>query len=581
MSRRRWEAVLAVLLSAVGFASAAFGLARHRAFWSPDSGLRYVQVEALIRQGYRRVSIPYPGARFDPEGEHLPFSNWFMVQRGGEVYIVYPPYFPALASLPYRVLGFLGLFVLPVAGVVAILWATAQFAHRLPPPWPVLSVVAVLGTPLAAYGVLFWDHAPMAALTTGAAAFALSAGIRRLLWPAFLSGLLAGLGVWLRTEAYLFATTLFFATWILFGRRTAAWIAAGSLVPAVAVWVLNGFLFGHPLGLKGEAALGGRVAEVALAHQEVWAWLRRRLLVAYDLLASTERGETSESLQRIIPSLTVTGAVLGGGVLLWWGGRKRDPTRVVAGAVLAVSAPVWLAARQEHMIGLLPTMPFVAAVSLSLPCPAPEARFPLFLALLYTATVMATASTGGLQWGPRYLLPAIPLFVWAAFVALARFADHWPDGGRALRFAAGLLVAGGIAIQVVGVSTMHSSVATLAALSEEVERRSAPVLVSGAEPLLRAVAPLYFRKVLLRVQGPEALRSLVRKLAQARVREWTYIPFTGPRFDRTQIERWSEEGDWRFRVVRDETLPMAFIAEAREYRAVTPVRLITYRRSNL
>jgi hypothetical protein len=61
------------------------------------------------------------------------------------------------------------------------------------------------------------------------------------------------------------------------------------------------------------------------------------------------------------------------------------------------------------------------------------------------------------------------------------------------------------------------------------------------------------------------------------VREWTYIPFTGARFDRTQIERWSEEGDWRFRVVRDEILPMAFVAEARDYRAVTSVRLITYR----
>lgn len=485
MRERRWGALAAVTLSAVGLASAACVLARHRAFWSADSALRYVQVEALIRQGYRRGSVPYPARRLDPRGEHLPFSRWFMVWRGGEVYIVYPPYFPALASLPYRVLGVPGLFALPVAGVVATLWGTARFACGVPAPWPVLAVLAVLGTPLTVYGLLFWDHAPMVALTTGAAAFALAGGVRGSPWSAFLAGALAGLGLWVRTEAYLFMGALLLATWRTFGRRTAAWVAIGSLLPAVAVWALNGTLFGHPLGLKGEVAVGGRVAEVASAQREAWAWLRGRLLVAYDLLASTGQTETQGSDLRILPSLAVAGTVLGGSALLAWGARSRDPIRTVAGAALAVLGPVWLAVRGQPMTGLLPTMPLVAGVPLATGVSASEVRFPLRTALLYTGAVMLTASVGGLQWGPRYLLPAVPLLGWAGVVAFARLSREWPGGARTLRLSMALLVGGGLIVQAAGTVLVRSSLVTLEMLSREVEQRSAPVLVSGAEPVLR------------------------------------------------------------------------------------------------
>ncbi|MCS7172727.1 MAG: hypothetical protein N0A24_04870 [Armatimonadetes bacterium] len=138
-------------------------------------------------------------------------------------------------------------------------------------------------------------------------------------------------------------------------------------------------------------------------------------------------------------------------------------------------------------------------------------------------------------------------------------------------------MAGGLTVQAAGLLAIRSDVASLGALCGEVERRSGPVLVSGAEPVLRALAPLYFRRVLLRVNGPEALQDLVRTLSRHRVREWTYVPFTGTRFDREQIERWSKETGWPFRAVRDEVLPVAFVAEAQDYRALTQVRLITYR----
>ncbi|MDR7563722.1 MAG: hypothetical protein QN134_09275 [Armatimonadota bacterium] len=110
-----------------------------------------------------------------------------------------------------------------------------------------------------------------------------------------------------------------------------------------------------------------------------------------------------------------------------------------------------------------------------------------------------------------------------------------------MHLAVAILTAGGLTVQAAGVLAVRSDGAALVALQDAIERRSAPVLVSGAEPVLRALAPLYFRRVLLRVDGPEALRDLVRTLSRYRVREWTYVPFTGARFDRRRIERWSEE----------------------------------------
>lgn len=211
------------------------------------------------------------------------------------------------------------------------------------------------------------------------------------------------------------------------------------------------------------------------------------------------------------------------------------------GAGVAVLGPVYAAVTGQHLMGLLPTMPFVAALPLAVGNPSPEVRYPLLVGSLYFAAVLATASVGGLQWGPRYLLPAIPLIVWAAVAALAPLSRSWPHGARAMHLAVAILTAGGLTVQAAGVLAVRSDGAALVALQDAIERRSAPVLVSGAEPVLRALAPLYFRRVLLRVDGPEALRDLVRTLSRYRVREWTYVPFTGARFDRRRIERWSEE----------------------------------------
>lgn len=281
-------------------------------------------------------------------------------------------------------------------------------------------MAAVLGTPVAVYGLLFWDHAPAAGLGEGAAALIMASGLRDPGALAFLAGVLGGLGVWLRTEMYLFALALVLGAWRVFGKHVAARIAVGALVSAMGVWILNASLFGHPLGLKGEAAVGARVAEIRSVARAAGTWVRHRLLVLYDLLGSTERPQNGEHPERVSASLMHAGTVVAGGILLAWGIRGQDGVRTLAGAVVAVLGPVSAAVGGQHLMGLLPTVPLMATLLLTARAPFPEVRFPLLVASFHTAAVLATGSVGGLQWGPRYLLPAVPLFVWATIAALAR-----------------------------------------------------------------------------------------------------------------------------------------------------------------
>ncbi|TMI78489.1 MAG: hypothetical protein E6H04_12350 [Bacillati bacterium ANGP1] len=84
-------------------------LVRTGAFWSPDSAVRFVQVESLLRSHYRDLAVPYPAASLDPAGQYFPLGGWFHFQRAGRFYLAYQPYFAMASALFYRFVGLPGL----------------------------------------------------------------------------------------------------------------------------------------------------------------------------------------------------------------------------------------------------------------------------------------------------------------------------------------------------------------------------------------------------------------------------------------------------------------------------------------
>jgi len=187
----------------------------------------------------------------------------------------------------------------------------------------------------------------------------------------------------------------------------------------------------------------------------------------------------------------------------------------------------------------------------------------------YVLGVAVVGSVGGLQWGSRYLLPAVPVLGWLAGRWVA---EVWEDAR--LRGAVVLtlvcVVAAGLALQVLGLRFVRHSLDTLRAVEDALRSTRYEVVATGFEPLFRSLGGLYFQKKLMAVDSPEALRSLVRRLGERKVAGWTYVPRFGRGFDARTVEEWIREGPWRFRVVDDRT-PMVV-----EFGGVQELRLVTY-----
>ncbi len=83
---------------------------------------------------------------------------------------------------------------------------------------------------------------------------------------------------------------------------------------------------------------------------------------------------------------------------------------------------------------------------------------------------------------------------------------------------------------------------------------------------------LYFDRILMAVDGPQELRTLVESLAAHRVRQWTYVPFSGAAFDARVVEQWTRSASWRFRVAGDATPGV----DVQERGGGFTLRLVTY-----
>lgn len=262
-----------------------------------------------------------------------------------------------------------------------------------------------VGTPLAVYGVVFWDHAPVAVLSSGGllllARGAQAGSDRTIFW----GGVLVGAATWFRNEAYLFAAAAVGAWTLAVGRKHLGSLVAGLACGAAPAWALNWQLYGHALGLKGLAA-------VEAAHSRLGGegWLWDRALVAYDALVSTEDFVNARSPTRVFASLAISVVWVTSAMLLALGTRSGNAVSIVCAGVGVAGTSLWLWASRWEIMGLLPAVPALVVLSLWKPHDRWE-RLTGWVAGLYVLGVLAVGSTGGLQWGPRYLLPVVPPLV--------------------------------------------------------------------------------------------------------------------------------------------------------------------------
>jgi hypothetical protein len=548
------SALVAVGVCAAVYVAAAIAMSKPGGFWSPDSAVRFVQVESLLRTGFRTVAIPYPAASLDPAGRFFPFGPWFHFTRAGQYYLSYPPYFAMLVAPMYRWFGLFGLLILPIAGGLAAVFVTYRFLSSRTPELAMTGALALgLATPLVAYSATFWDHSLAVAL--GAGALALLARDRELTSGGhlILAGGMLGAGVWFRNEMYLLALACL-AAW-LYAAPLARWqgalrIAAGLAVPAVVLWGLNYRLTGNLLGWKTQDVVTGRVARIAAvaAGHGAASWIVDKLGNLYFQLISPDYYGTG-------PWALLGGAVLAAlvvlaGVLMNRGVAYRSANLITVGGAVGVIVGITIISGRTTVSGLVASAPWVALTLLSDPR-APRERLLWMVVGLFTAAVIATGTHGGLQWGPRYLLPVFPALVWlAAFGAdRARAAAPgiWPS---LCRWAAALLAVSAL-IQLSGVDQIAQGIDRSARINAILEAAPAEIIITPLEWITLGAGPVYFEKSLMLVSSPEEFHDLVETLAARHVRRWAYIPLLPEQFVPRSVARWVAGGSWHFRAVDD------------------------------
>lgn len=230
--RRRAEVILVAAFVAV-VALTLLATQPHDVFWGPDSGNRYIQLRTFLQTGGIAIDdAPHAAHHFIPYGPHI--------------YSFYSPAFPLAAAPFFALLGDWGLFVLPLAGTLAIVILLSLLLERDYIP---MTLAAIFATPLLWYTLVFWEHTLPVALALGAYVLVTRERLA-------LGGFVAALSVVFREEGYVMIVSVAIA--LLLTRRRMLPFLGGALIALAPLWIINWLTFGHPLGIHARvyASLG-------------------------------------------------------------------------------------------------------------------------------------------------------------------------------------------------------------------------------------------------------------------------------------------------------------------------------------
>ena len=243
--------VLGSVLAVAVVYLATLAVAGDRGFWITDNQNKFLQMEAIVESGYSDYSIPWNGAQFDPGLGLNPLPLPFTQVIEGRLYSQYPPLFAVVSSVPYRLFGFRGLYLLPLAGALLTLVGVGRLAGALglERRWRQAAVLLVgLCTPLWFYSVVFWEHTLALGLLVWAVGLLLRFASDRSKGLLIAGGAAAAGAAYFRDETVLFCAALVAFVFV---------VARGERVRATAVLIATMVLvFGNLVPLRWAASFG-------------------------------------------------------------------------------------------------------------------------------------------------------------------------------------------------------------------------------------------------------------------------------------------------------------------------------------
>lgn len=529
-SRHRGFPLVAGVVSFVVYLAIALLFLDPQAIWSPDEGAKLLQLQNLrIEDGRLTCLIPYLGKDLDPALEFAPIHpspQHAVVRRQGDDLAVFRlPFFPLLSAPFYRLLGNLGLYLLPaLAGAVAVtsgLLLIERGDRRL-----LMWIIVAFASPFAVYATIFWEHTIATALGLTAAVLLLSRvdDPSPRVTPWVVAGALMGVGAYLRPELLLFSAALLAACWFVFvGRRKGPLWAGVSMAVVLAPYV--------PLHQLAFGQLGPDHASVLFypLHYLVGTGWRAlpELLVGPAVELGVEGGWRSVAWSAAAVLAVVLSLLRNESKLRVWWLAAAGFTAVPAASILFDPSPY----RSAH--GLLLTTPW-ALLGI---CRAREVwqggdhrgriiALTTGLGLVaYTVAIIGFRQSrphGGLEWGARYVLTFIPLL---AILAVVQRRGDRPDPKTVLVTA--ILVCLGLGFQVRGLGTIRQDKNISDALNRALAETTSQDIVTDLWWLHANAAPMRLNKAFFLAESAAEVAEWVEIAADHERLRFTLVTLDG------------------------------------------------------
>jgi hypothetical protein len=527
-----------------------------RGFATGDAGVKLWQVQGMLRTGDLHAPLDYPGAVYDPEHQYSPFIEPWSMWVEGKPYSEYTSPFIWFSAPLYAALGHAGLLLLPWLSGAAIVIMSAWLAWRArrgpDRSAALVPIIVGLSSPLLLYSLEFWEHTPGTAL----AVFALVALVkaldsRRRVWWLIASGAAIGLGLTMRAELYVYPIAVIIG--LVFTRsalpliRSVIWLAVGGLIMAGPWWLYQLITWGSPFGPRLQQnvpVLGGTEMLARLGDTTGRNWS----------MLWAAQGEDLTRLAGLLIALVLVA------VITWALKRKvlwlANLGFWIGVAIILTMAAllVWQLAQGQRPDDLLATFPIVLLLILPAPRldqppttndqrPTTISRFLTIVPIAFVGLVLlASPFQGGVQWGPRFLLPIIPPL---AVVVVDRIARLWVPIKQSARVGLVtvvivLLLAGGYSTWL-GAQFMHKAQAASEFMSEMIRHMPERVVVADSWFLPQMAPYTLSEKIWLVSEWETGMFQLLQRLRKQTTEPgfiytsaltWAHIdpqPLMGPR----------------------------------------------------
>jgi len=507
-----------------------------RAFWVVDNANKFLQLQSIVQSQYSDYSIPWPGQPIDPELEYHPFEARFAVVKDGRLFPIFSPVFALVSSIPFRLFGFWGLYLLPLAASVFSLVAVARSTEHLNVYGAgrhTAVLLVGLATPLWFYSVVFWEHTIALCLCMWGLYFFLK-WLRTESPRSLVAGsVLVALAAYFRDDLYVLCLVILIAVVLSSRARKirAGLVVLGTTIAGLApLWLLQWRVTGEPFGFH----LGTHASFVSGLSEH----LAQRPTVFYSLLVAA------------FPNVWVSLAISAMFVLLFvWNPKLSGRTFAVIvpvcclvaligaifslGGYVVTNKPLMWMFRSNGLFAAAPflILGLVRYKGVQQPGDADRAARWLWLVALGFTIAYGLAApelgTTGIHWGSRLLLLLYPVLGMLA----ARNLSHW-FGATTNRLSLGsVLIVGTIAVSLVAqcqsIRLLHQKKAFSHRLNQAIQALPEQVLITDRWWAPQELFSQFFDKAVFYIHHQQPGEPLRRKLLAHGYRQGLFVTHPG------------------------------------------------------